>query len=66
MELWASGLNAWGQLNFEEEPGLPGDVVTFKCILRDERIELLRATLSATLGKRTTFGNTIISIISRS
>lgn len=52
MELWASGFNAWGQLDFEELPETrPGDLKEFKCILRQEHIETVRTTLSATLGK---------------
>lgn len=52
MELWASGFNAWGQLDFEELPETaPRDLKEFKCILRDEYIEIIRTTLSATLGR---------------
>jgi hypothetical protein len=51
MELWACGFNAWGQLSFEdvvEEE--PRDFHSFKCILKDKNIEILRTTLSQTLG----------------
>lgn len=51
MELWASGFNAWGQLDFELPQTGPRDLKAFKCILRDERIEILCTSLSATLGK---------------
>ncbi|KUJ18274.1 RCC1/BLIP-II protein [Mollisia scopiformis] len=52
MELWASGFNAWGQLDFEEVPGIGHrDLKEFKCILTDKRIEIVRTTLSATLVK---------------
>ncbi|KAF8856482.1 RCC1/BLIP-II [Acephala macrosclerotiorum] len=55
MELWATGFNAWGQLNFEQLPGTEDrDLKEFKCILRDERIDLVRTTLSATLVKVST------------
>jgi hypothetical protein len=51
MELWASGFNAWGQLDFESTPSLPSDLKAFKCILQYKQIELLLTTESATLGK---------------
>ena len=53
MELWASGFNAWNQLQFDGElPVEPRDVDAFKCVLRDDKdIEVLRTSLSATLGK---------------
>jgi hypothetical protein len=50
-QLWVSGFNAWGQLSFEKNSELPGDVYAFKCILEDESIEVLKTTLSATVGK---------------
>ncbi|CZT41510.1 uncharacterized protein RSE6_01255 [Rhynchosporium secalis] len=51
MELWVSGFNAWGQLNFSDDgDGLESrDLKPFKCVLQDEKIELLRTSLSATL-----------------
>ncbi|KAH7351074.1 regulator of chromosome condensation 1/beta-lactamase-inhibitor protein II [Rhexocercosporidium sp. MPI-PUGE-AT-0058] len=50
MELWASGFNAWGQLDFSEGKGLDSrDLKTFKCVLRDKHIEVLRTSISATL-----------------
>ncbi|PVH89350.1 RCC1/BLIP-II [Cadophora sp. DSE1049] len=50
MELWASGFNAWGQLDFSGENGLDSwDVKTFKCVLEDKQIEILRTSISATL-----------------
>lgn len=52
MELWASGFNAWGQLNISGGNGLDSrDLKTFKCVLEDEHIEILRTSLSATLSK---------------
>jgi hypothetical protein len=51
MELWASGFDAWGQLAFEEPETAPRDLQDFKCVLRDEAIEIIRTTLSATLGR---------------
>ncbi|KAL2071407.1 hypothetical protein VTL71DRAFT_12642 [Oculimacula yallundae] len=52
MELWVSGFNAWGQLDFseEEKEGLDSrDLKTFKCKLKDKHIEILRTSFSATL-----------------
>ena len=55
MELWASGFNAWNQLHFEEVlPEEPQDLSRFTCVFKDERIEILRASLSATVGKLAT------------
>ncbi len=57
MELWASGFNAWGQLDFELSAPAAGspegirDLSSFKCILRDKHIEIIQASLSAVLGK---------------
>jgi len=52
MELWACGLNAWNQLEFDREPPLePRDLLEFKCVLKDEHIEVLWMSLSATLVK---------------
>jgi len=52
MELWAQGFNAWNQLEFEKEPAHnPRDLDEFQCLLVDESIEVLRTSLSATLGK---------------
>jgi hypothetical protein len=53
MEVYACGFNAWNQLVFshhlhEEEPH---DTFEFKCILKDEKIEILRAGLSSTLSR---------------
>ncbi len=56
MELWASGFNAWGQLDFEspsraaDSPVKTRDLTKFKCILRDEHIEIIQANLSVVLG----------------
>ncbi|RFU31957.1 hypothetical protein B7463_g4388, partial [Scytalidium lignicola] len=50
MELWASGLNSWGQLTFGniEEPG--NNLRAFQRILYDEeKIEILRTCTSATV-----------------
>lgn len=52
MELWASGFNAWSQLQFDGDMvAEPQDLKEFTCVLKDEHIEVLRASLSATLGK---------------
>lgn len=52
MELWASGFNAWGQLDFDKVPGsFPRDLKEFRCIMTEERIEVVCTSLSATLGK---------------
>ncbi|KAE9375386.1 RCC1/BLIP-II [Stipitochalara longipes BDJ] len=56
MELWASGFNAWGQLDFQGEASMKSsDLRTFKCVLQSEHIEILRTSLSATL-VRTSIG----------
>ena len=48
-ELWACGFNAWGQLNFEEKYSLGShDLPRFKCIHRDDSIEVLHDSISAT------------------
>lgn len=52
MELWVSGFNAWGQLDFQGDSSTePPDVRTFKSALRDQYIEIQWTTLSATLSK---------------
>ena len=52
MELWASGFNAWNQLQFDGEvPAQPRDLHEFMPVLGGEKIEVLRTSLSATLGK---------------
>jgi hypothetical protein len=52
MELWVSGFNAWGQLAFEGESSTDSsDLRSFVCVLRNQYIEILRTSLSATLGK---------------
>ena len=52
MELWASGFNAWNQLRFDKDlPAEPQDLSELTCVLKDVRIEVLRTSLSATLGK---------------
>lgn len=53
MELWASGFNAWGNLDFSrgEARVEPRDLKAFKCVLRDKSIRILRTRVSATLGK---------------
>jgi len=52
MELWATGFNAWSQLQFDGElhTAQPRDLQSFESVLKDEEIEVLRASLSATLG----------------
>jgi hypothetical protein len=56
-ELWACGLNAFNQLRFhtEEQPSDPegflGDLTQFTLILEDKDIELLRTTMSTTIGE---------------
>ncbi|KAH7400003.1 regulator of chromosome condensation 1/beta-lactamase-inhibitor protein II [Cadophora sp. MPI-SDFR-AT-0126] len=50
MELWASGFNAWGQLEFSGANGLDSrDVQTFKRVLEDKHLEILHTSLSAIL-----------------
>jgi hypothetical protein len=56
MELWATGFNAWNQLQLEGElPAQPRDLQAFKSVLKDEQIEILRMSLSATLGTSPAF-----------
>lgn len=55
MELWASGFNAWGQLDFQDQSSTQyRDLKNFRCVYQDECIEILRTTLSATLSKLNT------------
>jgi hypothetical protein len=52
MELWATGFNAWNQLQFDGElQAQPRDLQKFSPMLKDNQIEILRTSLSATLGK---------------
>lgn len=52
MELWASGFNAWNQLQFDgSRVAEPRDLKEFECLLRDTHIGILRTTLSAVLGR---------------
>ena len=54
MELWSCGQNAWGQLYFNQQyrHELPTeDLTKFICVLRDETIEILKTSISASLGK---------------
>lgn len=53
MELWASGFNAFGQLDFEEgeKSILPEDLKTFKCLLKEAHVKLICASISATIGE---------------
>ncbi|KAK0102464.1 hypothetical protein ONS95_006083 [Cadophora gregata] len=54
MELWASGFNAWGQLDFSGEKGLDSrDHNTFRSVFEDKHIEIVRTSLSATLIRTT-------------
>lgn len=52
MALYATGLNAWNQLQFEK-PGAdePGDISSFSCILHDDDIDHVRPFFSYTQGK---------------
>jgi hypothetical protein len=61
MELWASGFNAFGQLDFAnagslssdgmpEQDFMPKDLNQFECILSDKEVDVLKTSLSATLG----------------
>ncbi|KAK2625816.1 hypothetical protein QTJ16_005128 [Diplocarpon rosae] len=50
MELWASGFNAWGQLDFSGEDEIDAhDLKHFTRILEDESIRILRTSVSAIL-----------------
>jgi hypothetical protein len=58
MELWATGFNAWSQLQFDGElPAQPRDMREFSSVLKDEQIEILRTSISATLGKSEVFSS---------
>lgn len=60
MELWSSGFNAWGQLDFQGKSSTEyRDLRTFESVLRDQRVEILRTTLSATLGKPEAFPSSL-------
>lgn len=54
MELYATGFNAWNQLDFgENDPGRndePNDLRAFTCILRDRVIRNVEAFLTYTSG----------------
>lgn len=55
MELYAAGLNAWGQLYMNNSPQSSvendtDDIYEFTCILRARTIEHVRAFLSYTAG----------------
>ena len=53
MELWASGFNAFRQLEFGKQSIDPQDMHTFRCILKsekDEIIEVLLASHESTIG----------------
>jgi len=53
MELWATGFNAWNQLQDDggDLTSNPEDIHEFKCILQDEVLDVLRTSLSSILGK---------------
>jgi hypothetical protein len=52
MELWATGFNAWGQLNFDESVPIESpDLPSFTLILEDGEIEVRALYEAATLGK---------------
>jgi len=52
MELWATGFNAWGQLQFDEfSANEAQDLTEFSCILREQSFKILKTSLSATVGK---------------
>ena len=52
MALYATGFNAWNQLQFEgpnvEEPD---DLTSFTCVLHDDAVNNVRSFLSDTLGE---------------
>ena len=52
MALYATGLNAWNQLQFER-PSVeePDDMSSFTCVLHDVDIDHIRPFFSYTLGK---------------
>lgn len=54
MELWACGFNAFRQLQCDQDKDVvldPGDLHIFRCILKDESIEISRTSLSSILSK---------------
>jgi hypothetical protein len=52
MVLYASGFNAWNQLQFSD-PGVtePDDIPRFSCVLRDDAIDCVYPFFSYTCGK---------------
>jgi hypothetical protein len=59
MQLYATGLNAWHQLEFQqtETEDEPLDYYAFKNILQGDKIERPLASLSQTLGTCIPIGN---------
>lgn len=52
MELYASGFNAWNQLQFGgSQEGEPYDLRQFEKVLSDEGIDIWRIGFSSTLGE---------------
>jgi hypothetical protein len=63
MELWATGFNAWGNLDFDSSaPRDWLDLPSFTPVLKDDKIEVRALFRSATLGKP--FDQNTISIVS--
>jgi hypothetical protein len=52
MVLYATGLNAWNQLQFDN-PGVtePDDISCFTCVLQDDAIDCVHPFFSYTRGK---------------
>jgi hypothetical protein len=52
MELYATGFNAWDQLQFNsaESEKEPDDISSFTCVLQDDHINCIHAFLSYTRG----------------
>lgn len=53
MVLYATGFNAWNQLQFDTPGGAtePDDIFCFTCVLRDDAIDCVRPFFSYTCGK---------------
>jgi hypothetical protein len=52
MVLYATGFNAWNQLQFEgPEVDEPDDIASFTCVLREDTVDHVRAFSSYTRGE---------------
>lgn len=63
MELYASGFNAWDQLQFQatESHAEPDDLHEFTCVLKGDTIDRPRPSLSYTTGRLLVLQNNYFS-----